>query len=244
MQKTGLTLIYGAVCYALFLVVFCYAMGFVEGVVVPKGIDDGLVVDTPRAILVNALLLAMFAIQHTIMARPAFKTWWCRTVPRPIERSTFVLVASALLALMMWQWRPMPGLVWHVDTPWLRGALWGVSIGGWALVLYATFVIDHFDLFGLRQVWLHFRGVEYHHPPFAERSIYKLVRHPLMLGFVIAFWAAPSMSAGRLLFAVVTTAYIFVAVRIEERDLARLLGEPYRDYCKRTPRLIPFLPVG
>lgn len=239
-----LALLYGIVSYAAFLAAFCYSIGFVEGVVVPKAINDGPVGETVPSILLNVVLLGLFAIQHTIMARPAFKNWWCRLVPRPIERSTFVLVASALLALMMWQWRPLPEVVWQLDAPLPRNAVLALSFGGWLLVLYATFVIDHFDLFGLRQAWFHFRNVEYHHPPFVERTIYKVVRHPLMLGFLIAFWAAPTMSQGRLLFAVVTTAYILVAVRIEERDLVAMLGESYKDYRRRTPRLFPFLPIG
>ena len=234
-----LILIYGVVSYLFFFVTFCYAIGFVEELGVPKAINDGTPEAVGRSAVINVLLLSLFAIQHTIMARPAFKRWWCGFVPRAAERSTFVLLATAALALMMWQWRPMPEVVWDVKTPILRTLLLGVSLGGWLQVLYATFVIDHFDLFGLRQVWFHYRGLEYHHPPFSERSIYRLVRHPLMLGFIIAFWAAPTMTQGRLLFAVVTTAYILVAIRIEERDLLVLLGEPSRNYRRRTPALIP-----
>lgn len=239
----GLILVYGVVSYAFFFVTFCYAIGFVENLVVPKGINDGTVESPVRSAIINVLLLGLFAVQHTIMARPAFKTWWCRAVPRPMERATFVLVATAILALMMWQWRPLPEVVWQVQMPLLRSIMLGISLGGWLLVLYATFVIDHFDLFGLRQVWLHYRGIEYHHPPFAERSVYRIVRHPLMLGFIVAFWALPTMTQGGLLFAVVTTAYILVAVKIEERDLVALLGEPYSDYRRRTPALIPFWPM-
>jgi protein-S-isoprenylcysteine O-methyltransferase Ste14 len=232
-------LLYGVVSYLFFFVTFCYAIGFVEGRVVPKGIDDGAVVPTQRAVLVNVLLLGLFGVQHSIMARPRFKDWWCKFVPRPIERSTFVLLATAILALMMWQWRPLPNVVWHVSTPALRGLIYAISLGGWLLVLYATFVIDHFDLFGLRQVWLYYRGIEYRHPAFMERSVYKIVRHPLMAGFIVAFWTAPTMTQGRLLFAIVTTAYILVAIQIEERDLATILGDAYRDYRRRTPMLIP-----
>jgi protein-S-isoprenylcysteine O-methyltransferase Ste14 len=202
----GLILVYGVISYVFFFATFCYAIGFVENLIVPKGINDGTAEAAFRSSIINVLLLGLFGVQHTIMARPAFKTWWCRVVPRPMERSTFVLVASAILALMMWQWRPLPEVVWDVQMPALRSILLGLSLGGWLLVLYATFVIDHFDLFGLRQVWLHVRGVEYHHPPFAERSVYKIIRHPLMLGFIVAFWAPPTMTQGSLLFAIVTTA--------------------------------------
>jgi len=240
----ALILVYGVISYAFFFVTFCYAIGFVDGLVVPKNINDGITGELVGSSIVNVVLLSLFAVQHTIMARPAFKTWWCRFVPRPMERSTFVLLATALLALMMWQWRPLPKVVWEAPAPVLSSILLGVSLYGWLLVLYATFVIDHFDLFGLRQVWLHFRGAEYHHPPFAERSVYKLIRHPLMLGFIIAFWAAPTMTQGRLLFAIVTTAYILVGVKIEERDLVAIIGEPYKDYRRRTPGLIPFWPMG
>ncbi len=238
MPRTA-ALIYGVVAYLFFLVTFCYAIGFVENMVVPKGIDDGAVVSAQRAILVNVVLLGLFGIQHSVMARPQFKEWWCRFVPRPIERSTFVLFATAILALLMWQWRPMPTIVWEVQTPALRGVLYGMSFGGWILVLYATFVIDHFDLFGLRQVWFYYRWIEYRPPPFMERSVYRVVRHPLMVGFIVAFWSAPTMTQGHLLFAIVTTAYILVAIQIEERDLVALLGEAYRDYRRRTPMLIP-----
>jgi protein-S-isoprenylcysteine O-methyltransferase Ste14 len=232
-------LAYGVIAYAFFFVTFCYAIGFVEDTIVPKGIDDGAAGPVGPSIAVNVVLLGLFGLQHSIMARPRFKDWWCRFVPRPIERSTFVLLATAILALLMWQWRPLPAIVWDAQIPALRTVLYAVSLGGWLLVLYATFVIDHFDLFGLRQVWLHFRGIEYRHPPFMERSVYRLVRHPLMAGFIIAFWSAPTMTQGRLLFAIVTTAYILVAIQIEERDLMSILGDSYRDYHRRTPMLIP-----
>lgn len=238
-MSRALILVYGVVSYLFFFVTFCYAIGFVEGLAVPKAINDGAPGAVGAAVLINVLLLGLFALQHTIMARPAFKTWWCRFVPRAVERSTFVLLATAILAMMMWQWRPLPTVVWEVHDPIGRGLLLGLSLGGWLLVLYATFVIDHFDLFGLRQVWLHFRGVSYHHPPFSERSVYRFVRHPLMVGFIVAFWAAPTMTEGRLLFAAVTTAYILVAIRIEERDLVAIIGEPYLEYRRRTPALIP-----
>ena len=186
------------------------------------------------------LLLLLFAVQHNVMARPWFKDWWTQFVPRPIERSTYVAAASLILLLLYWQWRPMPEVVWHVDNAVGRGVLWVLYFAGWAIVFYSSFVIDHFELFGLKQVWLHFMGREPATAPFSERSIYRWVRHPLMLGFIVAFWSAPTMSQGRLLFAVVTTAWILIAIQIEERDLAAFLGEPYRGYRERTPMLVPW----
>jgi protein-S-isoprenylcysteine O-methyltransferase Ste14 len=185
------------------------------------------------------LLLLLFAVQHNVMARPWFKDWWTQFVPRPIERSTYVAAASLLLLLLYWQWRPMPDVVWHVDNSLCRGVLWILYFAGWAIVFYSSFVIDHFELFGLKQVWLHLMGREHRSAPFSERSLYRWVRHPLMLGFLIAFWSAPTMSQGRLLFAVVTTLWILIAIQIEERDIARFLGEPYRQYRERTPMLVP-----
>jgi protein-S-isoprenylcysteine O-methyltransferase Ste14 len=237
-----LIFIYGLVAYALFVVVFLYAMGFVTGFVVPKSIDDGQTGSILTAVLVNVSILAAFAIQHTIMARPAFKRWWTRIIPKPAERSTFVLIASAILLVLFWQWRPHTSVVWHIDEPWLRGLLHGVSLLGFGIVLYASFLIDHFDLFGLRQVYLHLRGREYKHHPFMERSLYRVIRHPLMAGFLIAFWSTPTMTTGHLLFAGVTTAYIIFGIIIEERDLLKILGDDYRRYRRRTPALVPMLP--
>ncbi len=237
-----ISFVYGLTAYALFLVTFVYAIGFVENLVVPKSVDIGSTLGGGWAVLVNVVLLGLFGLQHSVMARPQFKQWWTRFLPPPIERSTFVLLASLLLALMMWQWRPMPAIVWHIDNAVGRGLFLGLSLAGWMLVLYGTFVIDHFDLFGMRQVFLHLRGIPYTHPPFVERSVYKVIRHPLMLGFIVAFWAAPTMTQGHLLFAVVTTGYILVAIQLEERDLLKILGDDYRRYRMRTPMLLPFLP--
>jgi len=240
MNRT-VALVYGIVAYVFFFGTFCYAIGFVENLVAPKGIDDGSPGPTQTAVLIDVALLGLFGLQHSVMARPAFKSLWCRMVPRVVERSTYVLFASAILALLMWQWRALPSVVWSVQVSALRTLLYAISLGGWLLVLYSTFVIDHFDLFGLRQVWLYFRGVEYHHPPFMARAVYRWIRHPIMAGFIVAFWAAPTMSQGRLLFAAISTAYIVVAIQLEERDLLNLLGDAYVRYRRQTPMLVPFL---
>jgi len=233
-------LIYGLIAYLLFVVAFVYAIGFVGDLtVVPKGINDGAPVSLFAAVVIDVLLLGLFAVQHNVMARPWFKEWWTRFVPRPIERSTFVAAASLLLLVLYWLWRPIPDIVWQVDNAVGRAALWSLYFAGWAIVLYSSFVIDHFELFGLKQVWRSWRGEEHVSAPFSERSLYRWVRHPLMLGFVIAFWSAPTMTLGRLLFAVVTTVWVVIAIHIEERDLVTLLGEPYRAYRKRTPMLVP-----
>jgi protein-S-isoprenylcysteine O-methyltransferase Ste14 len=229
--------------YVLFLVTFCYMIGFVGNLVVPQSIDTvGANGPAPMAvaIVVNALLLSLFAIQHTIMARPGFKVWWTTIVPRPVERSTFVLATCIVLVLTVWQWRAMPEIVWSVENAAGRAVLYALFTAGWVLVLYATFCIDHFDLFGLRQVVLHLQGKEYTHPGFAMPWIYKLIRNPLMAGFLLAFWATPVMTQGHLLFAILTTGYILVGIQFEERDLIQALGEDYRKYRAMTPMLLPF----
>jgi len=234
-----LYLAYALFAYALFFVAIVYGIGFVGNIYVPKGIDDGPVVSRLSAVGINVALLLAFAVQHNVMARQWFKKWWTRFVPLPIERSTFVAIASLLLLLLYWQWRPMPEIVWHVDNQIGRAILWFLYFAGWAIVFYSSFVIDHFELFGLRQVWQYLKGRGPEIAPFSERSLYRLVRHPLMVGFIIAFWAAPTMSQGRLLFALVTTVWILIAVQIEERDLVDLIGEPYQAYRRRTPMLVP-----
>jgi protein-S-isoprenylcysteine O-methyltransferase Ste14 len=235
-----LYLLYGVVAYLLFFAAILYGIGFVGDLaIVPKGINDGPPTTVTTALAINLSLLLLFAVQHNVMARPWFKDWWTRFVPRPIERSTYVAAASLILLLLYWLWRPIPEKVWDIENVNGRRVVWAIYFAGWALVFVSSFVIDHFELFGLKQVWRHYQGQEHVSAPFSERLLYRWVRHPLMLGFVIAFWAAPTMTLGRLLFALVTTIWILIAIQIEERDLARFLGERYRDYRERTPMLVP-----
>jgi protein-S-isoprenylcysteine O-methyltransferase Ste14 len=236
-----LALLYGVACYSIFLVTFLYAIAFVAGIGVPKHIDNGTTAPFPVALAIDLALLGLFAVQHSGMARPAFKRWWTKFVPPPIERSTYVLVSSLALALLLWQWRPLSPLVWNVENEIARTALYGLSALGWLLLLSSTFLINHFDLFGLRQVWFHARRRQAMDEPFVTRAFYRIVRHPLMLGFLIAFWATPTMSLGHLLFALMTTGYIVIAVKfLEERDLIALYGDTYRDYQRRVPMLLPW----
>jgi protein-S-isoprenylcysteine O-methyltransferase Ste14 len=241
MMNRILTFSYGAVSYVIFLAAFLYAIGFVGGILVPRTVDAGIAAPLGEALVVNMLLLGAFAVQHSVMARPAFKRWWTRYVPKTVERSTYVLVSSLLLFLLFWQWRTMPAVVWDVTWTPGRAALWVLFGAGWATVLAATFMINHFDLFGLRQVYLAWRGQPYTDLEFRATLLYRLVRHPIMLGFIIAFWATPTMTAGHLLFAVATTAYILIALQLEEHDLVTGLGGRYRDYRSRVPMLIPGL---
>lgn len=240
-MKRYLTIGYGAVSYLMFLVSFLYAVGFVGAFVVPRSVDDGISAPLWQALLINLALLGVFGVQHSVMARPAFKRWWTQLVPNTIERSTYVFLASSVLLLLYWQWRSMPGQVWEVRQPIGRAAVWVLFWLGWAMVLSSTFMINHFDLFGLRQVYLAWRGKPYSDLGFRTHLLYRLVRHPLMLGFLVAFWAAPTMTAGHLLFSAGVTAYILIALQLEERDLSAQLGERYRDYRRRVPMLIPNL---
>lgn len=230
---------YGAVAYTLFLGVFAYTIGFLANVGVPKGIDDGVSGSLVTALGVDAGLLALFALQHSVMARPWFKRRWTRVVAPSIERSTYVLLSSLVLGLLLWQWRPLPDPVWTVDNGVARAVLWALYALGWILLLFSSYLIDHFDLFGLRQVVARARDRAYVPPSFGKPLLYRLVRHPLLVGFLIAFWATPDMSVGRLLFAVGTTGYILVGARLEEHDLRAELGEPYERYLRETPRFIP-----
>lgn len=238
MLRRGAVLAYGVITYVLFLLTFLYAIAFVAGVAVPKGIDDGPVLPAWRAILVNALLLGVFAVQHSVMARPWFKQRWTRLVGSAAERSTYVLASTAALALLLWQWRPLPAEVWSVSgVP--AAVLWVLYVLGWALLLLSTFLIGHFELFGLSQVLARARDRRYAEPGFREPWLYRLIRHPIMTGFLVAFWAAPTMSVGRLLFAAGSTGYILVGVKLEEHDLTRQLGEPYRRYLRTVPAFVP-----
>jgi methanethiol S-methyltransferase len=237
-------LLYGAAVYVAFFVTFLYTIGFVGCVGVPKCVDTGPAVPLGQALLADTALLLAFAVQHSVMARRWFKAWWTRIVPRAAERSTYVLAATALVALLLWQWRSVGVVVWNLDVAAARDLMWALFAFGWLLLLSGTFVIDHFDLFGLRQVWLHFRGVAYRHPPLKTKAHYRYTRNPLMLGFVIAFWAAPTMTAGRLLFAVASTGYILLGIVLEERDHEYFLGDEYRRYKARTPMLFPRVPAS
>lgn len=234
-----LSLLYGVAAYAFFLVTFLYAIGFIGNLLVPKTIDTGAEPITVTAVLVNLVLLGIFAIQHTIMARPAFKRWWTTIVPRQVERSTFVLFATLALALLLWQWRPISGVVWAVSDPAGVAVLQGLFFLGWAILFAATFMVDHFDLFGLRQVALYAAGRPYTPPEFKTVGLYRYVRHPIMLGFIIAFWAAPVMTVGHLLFSAATTAYIFIGVAFEEHDLRAHFGATYEAYRRQVPKFIP-----
>jgi len=234
-------LLYGSVIYTFFLATFLYAIGFVSGWLVPKTVDKGGVTDAPlvEALLINGGFLALFAIQHIVMARRGFKRWWTRIVPAPMERSTFVLATCLILCGMYLFWRPMTGTVWHVANPAVALGLEILSGAGWALVLLATFLIDHFDLFGLKQVIRFARGKTHQDPRFQVKSLYKYTRHPLYLGFLTAFWATPHMTQGHLFFSIMCTGFILFAVRLEERDLIAAHGENYTRYRKFVPMLFP-----
>lgn len=239
-------LIYGAAVYVFFLVTFLYAIGFVGNI--PgfglKTIDSGVMGDRITTIVIDLVLLGLFAVQHSVMARQGFKRWWTRIVPPSLERSTFVLFATVVLALVIWQWRPMPDLVWNIEDPIWRIVLFALFGLGWAILLTATFLINHFELFGLQQVYENWRGHRFTPPGFKTPGLYKLVRHPIYLGFILGFWATPQMSEGHLLFAVATTGYIFIGIFFEERDLIASFGDEYRRYRQRVPMLFPFLGRG
>jgi methanethiol S-methyltransferase len=239
-MKRILTLSYAAASYVVGLAAFVYLIGFVGTIAVPRSVDHGVAAPIGEAVLVNVVLLGVFGVQHSVMARPVFKRWWTRVVAQSIERSSYVLATGLVLVLLFWQWRTMPAVIW--DVTWWPGRLvlhllfWL----GWSICLASTFMINHFDLFGLRQVYLAWRGQAYTELKFRSPLLYRLVRHPLMLGFVVAFWAGPRMTAGHVLFATAMTGYILIAVRFEERDLIAALGDQYRDYRRRVPMLFPW----
>jgi protein-S-isoprenylcysteine O-methyltransferase Ste14 len=233
--------LYGVVVYFLFFATFLYAIGFVAGVAVPKTIDSSAVVPLTEALIVNVLLMSVFAIQHSVMARAAFKRWWTTIVSPAVERSTYVLASSLALILLVWQWRPIPTVIWQVSDPNAAMAILAMAALGWGIVLLSTFLINHFELFGLHQVANNLTGKPMPAPKFKTPLFYKLVRHPIYLGFIIAFWAAPVMTAGHLLFAAVTTAYIFVGIALEERDLITVFGDEYRRYRQRVAMIVPFV---
>lgn len=231
---------YGVICYAIFFATFLYAIGFIGGFGVPTTLDGPRTAPLAQAIAIDAGLLALFAVQHSIMARRWFKERWTRLVPPALERSTYVLFSSLALILMFWQWQPLGGVVWSVEDPIGRIVLQSLFAFGFALVLVSTFLINHFDLFGLRQVWLVLRGKPYTRLEFGTPGPYRLVRHPLYVGWFFAFWMTPAMTFAHLLFAIATTAYILIAIQFEERDLVREFGSSYEDYRRKVPMLLPF----
>jgi protein-S-isoprenylcysteine O-methyltransferase Ste14 len=239
MLKRIAFLVYGTVSYLIFLATFLYAVGFIGGFGVPSRLDGPARGSLAVALAVNAGLLTLFAVQHSLMARPWFKDAWTRIVPRPAERSTYVLFSSVALILLFWKWQPMGGSIWAVGDPAGKLALRALFAFGWALVLACTFLINHFDLFGLRQVWLAFRGRDYTPVGFTMPGPYRLVRHPLYVGWLFAFWMTPTMTIAHLVFAAATTAYILIAIQFEERDLVREHGAAYEEYRRQVPMLVP-----
>ncbi|TXN37821.1 isoprenylcysteine carboxylmethyltransferase family protein [Flagellimonas hymeniacidonis] len=243
-MKKSIILLYGIVAYFVFLIAFLYAIGFVGNIIVPKSIDSGAETTMYSSIFINLVLLSVFALQHSIMARPKFKEWFNSIFSQAMERSTYILLSSLALILIYWQWQPITTIVWKTENTILSSIITGIFFLGWIIVLLSTFMINHFELFGLAQIFDNLKNKQTANPKFQTNYLYKIVRHPIMLGFLIAFWATPTMTVGHLLFALVTTIYIFVAVKyLEEKDLKKVIGEKYETYQKKVPMIIPFTKV-
>jgi protein-S-isoprenylcysteine O-methyltransferase Ste14 len=240
-MKRSIVFIYGVLAYLTFLIAFIYAIGFVGDIIVPKSIGSGTEISFLPSLLINALLLSVFAIQHSVMARPAFKRWFTRFIDPAIERSTYVLLSSLSLLLIYWQWRPITTVVWKAGNETTAMILTGLFFFGWLVVLLSTFMINHFELFGLKQIFDNLKNKQTQRPKFQTKFLYKIVRHPIMLGFIIAFWATPLMTIGHLIFSIITTLYILIAIKyLEEKDLRKSIGKDYEDYQNKVPMIVPF----
>jgi len=241
-MRRSIFLLYGIISYALFLFSFLYAVGFVMNILAPTTLDGEVLGSFQDSLLVDLGLLGVFAIQHSVMARKGFKKWWTKIIPVPIERSTYVLLSSICLLALVYYWRPLGGIIWTIENPIWANVLLFTGVAGWFMVLISTFLINHFDLFGLRQVWMYFQKKEYTHLMFRLNSLYKYIRHPLYMGFLIAFWFTPVMSISHLVFSVMCTGYILVGIKLEEKDMISTFGKGYEDYKLKTPMLIPMKP--
>ena len=240
-MKKYIILFYGIVAYLVFLIAFLYAIGFVSNIIVPKSIDSGSETTFLYSIFINVILLSVFALQHSIMARPKFKEWFNSIFSQAMERSTYILLSSLALILIYWQWQPITTIIWETENTVLSGIITGIFFLGWLIVLLSTFMINHFELFGLAQIFDNLTNKQTANPKFQTNYLYKIIRHPIMLGFLIAFWATPTMTVGHLLFSLVTTMYIFIAVKyLEEKDLRKFIGEKYETYQKEVPMIVPF----
>jgi protein-S-isoprenylcysteine O-methyltransferase Ste14 len=244
-MKKSIILLYGILAYFVFLIAFLYAIGFVGNIIVPKSIDSGTETTLFTSIFINVVLLSVFALQHSIMARPAFKKWFTAIISPAMERSTYVLLSSLALLLIYWQWQPITTIVWETESEIAINILTGIFFLGWLIVLLSTFMINHFELFGLSQIFDNLKNKQTPNPKFQTNYLYKIVRHPIMLGFIIAFWATSTMTVGHLLFSLVTTIYIFIAVKyLEEKDLRKFIGEKYETYQKEVPMIVPFTKIN
>ena len=244
-MKKSIIFIYGIISYIVFLIAFLYAIGFVGNIFVPKSIDSGAETTLTSSLFINVILLSAFALQHSIMARPAFKKWFTTIISPAMERSTYILLSSLALLLIYWQWQPNATIVWETENEIAINILTGIFFLGWLIVLLSTFMINHFELFGLAQIFDNLRNKQTPNPKFQTNYLYKIVRHPIMLGFIIAFWSTPTMTVGHLLFSIVTTIYILIAVKyLEEKDLRKFIGEKYKTYQKEVPMIVPFTKIN